>query len=385
MDFRPSNPLSVGMELELQLLNRDSLDLRDGILPLLELLPDNPYVKPEYIQNTVEIASRVCHDLDELEAHVKAVACEISTQCESLNMVLCAAGTHPFGRQLALITPFPRYLRMEKEEGYVSHIQITFATHVHLGMTSGDEAITMMRELKPYLPLLIALSASSPFWRGYDTQYASYRHRILAATRSYGIPPSFETWQDFCRFLSMAQGADVFRSINDIHWDLRPRPHFGTLEVRVMDAQPTVARAVALAGLIRALVMYLRRTPAKERPARLPRPLHWWLEKHNHFQASHRGLAAKYIGDDEGTVIALRDVFQRVVETIAPAAEDLGQSAHLARLAEHVNTGLSYERQRREYAATGSPKQVTASLVEELSRELCAPHTTPAARPDTKR
>ena len=181
LDFKASPVTTIGMELELQLLDADNLDLVDRIPPLLALLADDPNIKPEYIQNTVEINSDICSDLPQLEGGLTRELKLLLEKCRQLNVSLCGPGTYPFSCHLATITPNPQFRRMERTEGYISHTQITFATHVHLGMASGEEAIFMMGELKPYLPFLLALSASSPFWRGYDTEYESYRHRILAA------------------------------------------------------------------------------------------------------------------------------------------------------------------------------------------------------------
>jgi carboxylate-amine ligase len=382
MEFKPADPLSIGLELELQLLDSSTLDLADGILPLMEFYPDNPYVKPEFIQNSVEIASKVCATLPELQSHVTSLVSDLRMKCRKLGMSLCGAGSHPFCKRLALITPLPRYLTIEEQMGYVSHTQITFATHVHVGMTSGEEAITLMRELKPYLPLLIAVSASSPFWRGYDTGYVSYRHRILAATRSYGIPPSFQNWGDFSHFFETSCRAGMFETINDIHWDIRPRPHLGTLEIRAMDAQSTVSDAIALAGLVRALIGYLRHTQSSARSARLPRPLPWWIEKNNHFQASRVGLGAMYIADEQGRVRLLADVFGDVRDAVAAAAEELGETRYLEHLTDPIEGGLSYARQREVYRGTGSLKRVAASLVDRLERDTLYKH--PSDSPPVK-
>ncbi len=369
MQFRPSDPGTVGMELELQLIDRRTMDLADGILPLMELCAGNPYVKPEFIQNTVEIASKVCRSLPELDHHVRALAREIAGNCEKLGLALCGAGSHPFGQRLALFTPMPRYLEMEQATGYLGHTQITFATHVHIGMSSGAEAVRVMRDLKPFLPLLLAISASSPFWRGYDTGFASYRHRILAATRSYGIPPSFPDWESFSAFLETAFKAGIFPTINDIHWDIRPRPHLGSLEVRVMDAQPTVSEAIALAGFVRVLVDYLRHTPESERLPGLPAPLPWWFEKHNHYQASQLGLEASILANEEGGLRSLRALFEDLVEAVTPTAERLGQTPELRRLIETVSTGVSYLRQREIQRRSGSYNRVVEALVEELATD----------------
>lgn len=358
------------MEMEFQLLDVETLDLVDGILPLMELYPDDPHIKPEFNQNTVEVCSKICSDINELGAHMRELVTRLRGTCQRLDMLLCSAGTHPFGERLALITPMPRYRQLEKSAGYIGHNQITFATHVHLGMTSGDEATALMHELKALLPLLIAVSASSPFWRGFDTGFAAYRHRILAATRSYGIPPSFDSWDDFSNFLDTTYRAGVFNTINDIHWDIRPRPHLGTLEIRVMDAQPTIALALTLAGFLRAVVTYLRVTPQTHRPPLFPHPLHWWIEKHNHFQASKQGLDAKYIHHKQGTLVPMRELCRHVMQATKPTADELGQGSYYRRLQDHLNVGPSYVQQRRVYEKTGSFKAIARHLIAELEEDL---------------
>ncbi len=358
------------MEMEFQLLDVETLDLVDGILPLMDFYPDDPHIKPEFNQNTVEVCSKICSHMDELGAHMRILVRKLRDTCQQLDMLLCSAGTHPFGERLALITPMPRYRQLGKSAGFTGHNQITFATHVHLGMTSGDEAVSLMHELKALLPLMIAMSASSPFWRGYDTGFAAYRHRILAATRSYGIPPSFETWEVFSKFLETTSRAGVFKTINDIHWDIRPRPQLGTLEIRVMDAQPTITLALTLAGFLRAVVTYLRTTPQTHRPPSFPGGLHWWIEKHNHFQASKQGLDAKYIHDVQGTLVPLRELCLHIIRASEPMADKLEQGRYFERLQDHVQNGPSYVQQRRIYEKTGSFKAIIRHLIAELEMDL---------------
>jgi len=366
MDFRAGNPQTVGLEYEMQLLDRVSLDLQDGILPLLEFFPGNPHVKPESIQNTVEVITPVCLNVAEMQAHLTPLVRELQVRCEELGMALSGGGTHPFSQKLALITPTPRYLAMEQRAGFLIHNQITFATHVHLGMRDGDEAIRLMHRLKPYLPLLLALSANSPFWRGYDTDCVSYRHRLLAASRSYGVPPSFPNWTAFCRFFNVTRRAGLFHTVNDIHWDIRPRPHFGSLEVRMMDTPPTLSEAMALAAFVRALAMFLREHPDR---TDLPQPLSWWTEKENHYQSSLRGLDAPYIYNEAGDACPLREVWQRVYAAVAPYAARHGEEHYLASLQHAVTNGLGAARQRKAWRAREDWHEVVAALVAELHND----------------
>lgn len=370
MDIEPSDPGSIGMELELQLLDTDTRNLVDGIMPLIDFYPDNPYVKPEFIQNTVELITRVCSDIGQLREHLLELARDVRSRCDQLGMRLCGAGTHPFSERLALITPLPRYRRMVKASGYLGHTQITFATHVHVGMQSGQQMIETMNQLKAYLPLLIAISANSPFWRGYETGYASYRHRILAASRSYGIPPSFDSWRDFENFVETTRHAGVFDTIPDIHWDIRPRPHLGTLEVRVMDAQSSISDAVSIAAFVRALVTFIRDRGQDALDESLPQPLPWWLEKENHFQASRKGIKAKYVANAQGDILKMKKVWHRVTSAIRPVSRSLGEEEYLEYLIDRINEDPPYMRQIKEYERSGSLRNVVDGCVSQLEREL---------------
>ena len=370
MEFLRSDRNTIGIELELQLLNPDTLDLVDGIIPLMELYPDAVNVKPEFIQNTVEVTTRICTGCDELYTELATVVRELQQRCRTLNMSICGSGTHPFSQRLALITPQPRYKKMEKVSGYQGHIQITFATHIHIGVESGQQAIEIMDRLKAYIPLMIAVSANSPFWRGHDTGFVSYRHIILAAARSYGVPPSFGTWQRFLDFMQTTTKAGIFETVNDIHWDIRPRPHLGTIEIRLLDSQSTVSEAITLAAFVRTLVNFIRDFPEMCANPGLPQPLHWWLEKENRFQASRKGLKAIHIHNDAGDSSRLADIWQRVFETIRPVAEPSGDDVWLDRLHENISSGSGCMRQISSYKENQSFTDVVRHMIDELDTDL---------------
>jgi carboxylate-amine ligase len=357
------------MEMEFQLVDKQTLDLVDGILPLMELYPGSVNVKPEMIQNTVEVASRPCKDTAELEHHMQSLVSELIARCEGLGMRLCGAGTHPFCKRLAAITPQPRYQSMERAAGLLIHNQVTFATHVHMGMPSGDEAIRLMHELKVYLPLLIALSANSPFWHGNDTGYAAYRHRILASSRNYDIPPDFADWKAFEHFFMTMQHARVIGGINNIHWHIRPRPHLGTLEVRVMDAQPTVFEAISLAVFIQGLVLFLQATRNEDKDDKPLQPLSWWSLKDNCFIASRFGIDAQFIVNERGDIEPLRNVALKTLELISPFIDSLTAQPHLEHLRKMIDDGPPYARQRAVYQESGALEEVVRSFSQALSRE----------------
>jgi carboxylate-amine ligase len=369
--FLPSPAFSVGMELELQLLDPRTLNLTDAVLPLLATYPDQRFVKPEFLQNTVEVVSPVAADLTGLEASLRTLLRDLLGHLNGLGLGVRGAGTHPFNRQPALFTPGERYRLMEKSYGWLGQNQVTFATHVHLGLPSGEEAVTLMRELKPFLPLLMALSASSPCWHGADTGFAAFRHRVLAASRTYGIPPDFPDWESFQCFLSTMRRAGLFRTVRDIHWDLRPCPHFGTLEVRVMDAQPSLGEALALAALLRALARYLQGSRSTGPGCRPMAPLPWWSLKDNCFIASRDGLDAHLIVNGDGDLMPLRRIAHTVLAQVRPwaAAEEM---PWLDRLEASIAAGLPYARQRRLLRGGGSLGELVAALQREFRGDLGA-------------
>lgn len=370
MDFKPSDPRSIGVELEYQLLDAETLDLADRIVPLMELFPAGNHIKPEFIQNTVEVTSSVHHKLDSLERELIQQTAHLSEKCRSLGIRLAGAGTHPFSERLSMLTPMPRYQQLEEVAGLLAHTQITFSTHVHLGMTTGEEMLALMRSLKPYLPLLIGISANSPFWFGYDTGFADYRQRILAGSRNYGIPPSFRSWEEFVGLFSTLQQAGMASSMRDLHWDIRPRPDFGTLEVRVMDAQATVHHAVMLAGFVRALIFFLRLQLEDTSQPKLLEPVHWFLEKQNYFEATRLGMKAHLVKDESGATMPLSELFNELVEKLSPIAEDLGQAEYLSGLRHFVQAGPGYILQWEAFEDRGSLRDVAQKLSEALGQEL---------------
>jgi carboxylate-amine ligase len=353
------------------LLDAVTLDLVDGILALLNNYPEIPAIKPELTQCSVEINSKVCTNIRELEADVLSLVKTLQGRCDSLGMALCTAGTHPFCRRPAGITPRPRYLAIAERMAYLSRRLRTFALHVHVGMPSGDTALAVMAMLKPYLPMLLALSASSPFWEGVDTNCASFRQRFLAMMRDYGVPPSFNTWSDFAAFFENTRTAGLSAICRDLHWDLRPSPAFGTLEVRVMDALPTVRENIMMAALVYTLVVYLLHCREQQRGGHHP-PQHWWMEKMNHYNASCQGLDADYIFDDQGHSRPIKAVMQETFQELAPTAVELGTSDYLQHLQNHLIVTPSYLRQRQLFQRTGSLRTLVATLVKELQEDLAA-------------
>lgn len=368
--FESCDQTTVGIELELQLLDTETLDLVDGIVPLIELYPENQFVKPEFFQSSVEITSPPCENTRAAKAHLLQTLAKLMANCANLNMTLCGGGTHAFDRRLALITPLQRYKELEASYGYIALTQLTFATHVHVGMPSGNTAIFVMRHLTSCLPALLAAAANSPFWRGYDTGYAAYRNCILAASENYGLPEYFEDWSDFVAFYRTMRRAELWQQIRDIHWDLRPRPDYGTLELRVMDAASSIRNAAALAAFVRCLMIYFVEHVSTDIDECLPKSLPHWLEHINRYRAGHLGLEADYICDESGRTRPLRDLILNLIELVRPVAIRSGEEAGIAEFETMVRSGAGYARQQQIYKDTESMVEVTRQLATDLQQEV---------------
>ena len=371
MEFRPSPGHTVGIEWELQLLDDETLDLSNGIVPLLEFFPNTSFVKPELIQSCVELNTCVAATTSEAVAHLGVTLAKILRRCSELELSVCGGGIHPFCRRLALITPLPRYRKLEESAGYLAHTQVTFSTHVHVGMDDGDQAMRAMARLTPALPAFIALSANSPFFRGHETGHAAYRHRILAATPNYGLPTVFASWRDFNDFFDAAVRAKMARHFKDIHWDLRPHPDFGTLELRIMDSGTDLDTVYGLAAFARCLMIALAEAEGGFEEL-IPHDLPYWAQKQNHFRAAHLGLDAEYIVDGSGKYRPLRGLVAELVDFCRPVAERLGESAGLERATALLSGPAGYEAQVEAYREAGSARAVVELLRDRLGASVAA-------------
>ena len=370
MRFTGSSDYTVGAEWELHLLDRNSLDLTPGIGSIMEIYPNDRRVKPEFVQSCVELNSNVCANATELRQDLLGLVTEVDRKCRQYGMLLAAAGTHPTCRRLAIITPLPRYKMIESRNGFSAHAQVTFATHVHVSVESGNEAVDSMAILTPTLPVLIALSANSPFWRGHQTGYACYRQRLLAASPSFGRPPTFSDWSEFAEFFAMAHRAGSIQTIKDVHWDIRPHPTYGTVEIRVMDAQTTVAEIARLAALIRTLMVFIRNNSRPVVEHLLLRSISPWADRENYFRAAHWGLQSEMIVDRHGATLPIRSIADRMIDALLPTAAAIGEGALLEQLAVSLGQNAAYRAQLDAFSASNNPWDVIRSLRSRLESEI---------------
>ena len=365
MKFVPQADPTLGCEWELQLLREDSLELADGILAFSDELGDYALIKPEFLQCCIEINTPPFATAAELEPALNSVLARIDAHARPLGVRLAAAGTHPFDRKPAIVTPSERYLRLADERSGAAAIHpVTFATHIHVACRDGDAAIRAMRRVTPCLPVLLAIGSNSPYWHGIDTAYSCFRQRLLASNPTYGLPPYFESWEHFGRMVDAGIRSRTIESFRDLHWDIRPHGDLGTLEIRVLDAQIDARRIAQIAALVRALVVVAAdsRMPDSAFPARLPH----WMELDNHFRACKSGLGARIITSVSGDTEPMMQVVQSLFDLVRSRCECLGDSELLAGLERSLTSRNGAELQRSAWRQHHSCKSVTRFLVESL-------------------
>jgi carboxylate-amine ligase len=279
-------------------------------------------------------------------------------------MEFACSGSHPFARYAdSVIYPAERYRLLLERNQWAARRIMTFALHMHLGMRDGDHAVAMINSLLPFLPHFLALSASSPFWQGEDTGLASSRITELEALPTAGHAPTYTSWREFETLHDSLVASGSIASVRDLWWDIRPRPDYGTVELRICDGLPTLSETVALVTLLDALA---RRLDGEYKGGSRPAPPPDWMIRENKWRASRYGLEAEILLDDQGRTAPLRKEVEKLMETHRTAASRSGSARAFSALERMLEHGCSYERQRRILRRSGSMKAVTEALKEEL-------------------
>lgn len=325
--FKHSESLTMGVELELQIVNPYDLDLTPGAGDLLALLRRAPFpgsVTPEMTQSMLEIATSVHTHHGELLAQLRAVRDTLVAAADRLNVELAGGGTHPFQRWFEQrIFDKPRFQLLSGLYGYLAKQFTVFGQHVHIGCRSADEALYLLHALNRYVPHFIALSASSPFFQGVDTLFDSARLNAVFAFPLSGRAPFVLRWDDFEQgYFRKMESTGVVKSMKDFYWDIRPKPEYGTIELRVCDTPLTVERAAALAAYLQALCRHLLQ--GGDPP---PEEDDYLVYTYNRFQACRFGLDGTMVHPRTREALSIREDILATVRRLAPHAEALGSTA----------------------------------------------------------
>ncbi|MEK9720504.1 MAG: YbdK family carboxylate-amine ligase [Quisquiliibacterium sp.] len=331
-DFAQSRPLTLGVELELQIVNTHHYDLTPAAADLLRVLNQEGLpgeVKPEMTSSMVEISTGICEGYDDAVIQLRQLRDALSAAAARLNIGLSGGGTHPFQHwSERKIYPAQRFHQLSEMYGYLSKQFTVFGQHVHVGCSSPDEALWLLHAMSPYIPHLIALSASSPFVQGIDTGFNSARLNSVFAFPLSGRAPFALTWTEFREFFDKMTQTGVVESMKDFYWDIRPKPEFGTIEVRVMDTPLTLEKAAAIAAYIQTLARWL----TQERPVE-PAEDDYLVYTFNRFQACRFGFDGIFVDPKSGRHTTIREHILATIERIDRHAEKLDTRQALNELA----------------------------------------------------
>ena len=338
LDFTPSAGFTVGVELELQILNSRDFNLARDSADLIALLGKSGHpgaVKPEITESMVELNSSIHASYGTLVRELEALRDTVAEAAERLNIRISGGGSHSFHDWSdRRIYPTERFQHLLKVYGYLAKQFTIFGQHVHVGCPDGDSAIYLAHLLARYVPHFTALSASSPFQQGADTSYQSSRLNNVSAFPLAGQMPFVQTWSEFTAYFERMRGLGVVESMKDFYWDVRPKPEYGTVEVRVFDTPLTVERAALLAAYVQVLARYL----LSERPHAPSRDIYEFY-RYNRFQACRYGLKGRFIDGYSENRTSLQEDILATLQVIAPHARALGADAALDELAAGVKEG----------------------------------------------
>src|SRR5690242_12078380 len=369
IDFAPSERSRLGIEWEIACVDRRSGELAPAAPELLARLgraEGFPHVTGELLTNTVEIVSAPHHHVRHAVGDLTRLVERVSTYAEPMGIDLISSGTHPFSQwfQQGVTPDKPRYDTLIDRTRWWGRQMMIWGVHVHVGVEDQRKVLPIIDGLLTYLPHLQALSASSPFWAGENTGYASNRALMFQQLPTAGLPPQFTEWRQYEDLVADLQHTGVIEELNELRWDIRPSPRWGTIEVRTFDGIPTAWEIGAIAALTQCLTEHFSREldAGREVPTLQP-----WFVRENKWRAARYGMDAIVIRNAAGDERLVTEDLDRLLPTLAPVAEALGCPEELASLRDIAVHGASYQRQLRVAAANGgSLKAVVSALVREL-------------------
>jgi carboxylate-amine ligase len=336
--FCKSAALSLGVELELQLVNTHDYDLApysDEMLRLVSKFKLPGSVVPEMTSSMIELSTGICDSAVQVQDELSVIRDALVKCADRLNIAIVGGGTHPFQQwHERRIYDKPRFRELHELYGYLSKQFTVFGQHVHIGCPDADAALLMLHRMSRYIPHCVALSASSPFVQGQDTQFDSARLNSVFAFPMSGRAPFTLHWEEFEQFFAKTTRTGVVRSMKDFYWDIRPKPEYGTIEIRVFDTPLTVERAAALAAFVQALAAWF----IEEQPF-VPQEDDYMVYTYNRFQACRFGLDAVYVDPATGEHMPLREHLVATLAQVRPFARQMGGSWGVELLTEDAVRG----------------------------------------------
>lgn len=329
--FKTSSSGSIGIELEFQIINPNSFSLISRSKDLIRSIQNNKYsamIKPEITQSMIEINSSIHYSIKDMLDELNEIKIFLLQQAYEMNVLFCGGGTHPFQKwSMQKIFPSVRYKNLSHIYRFLSKRSTVFGQHIHIGCKNADDAIYLTHALARYVPQLIAMCASSPFYQSIDTGYHSSRLTIFSSFPSSGVIPYLTQWEEFSDYFFKMRNLKIISSMKDLYWDIRPKPEFGTVEVRVCDTPLTIKKAVIVTAYIQALALYL----LEEKPFHLSPDL-YYLYTFNRFQACRYGFEGNYIDPNTHQRYLILDDILNTMKKIERYANQLNSMPYLSQL-----------------------------------------------------
>jgi carboxylate-amine ligase len=341
--FTASRPFTLGVEIELQILDRESLNLVPRAPEILAMVPDNlkERIKPEFIRSMLEVNTEVCSSMDEIKGSLAHLIREAEKLAQANNCFLFSASLHPFARHRDQeIFDHPRYVRIMDELQLVGRRFITQGLHVHVGMDNHEDAIRVCDNIRLFLPILLALTCSSPYYEGVDTGLHSYRAKLFEALPLAGMPDQLESWNKYLEMVRLLTNTGIITAVRDLWWDVRPHPDFGTIEIRICDLPATFNEILAITALIQGLVAEMTQSDKHLNP-------NMQVLKSNKWQAARYGLAGTFVYPLLQKKISMQEAAGEIFAKVGPTMEKLGTSHYLDDLQQIIASGTSADRQRK--------------------------------------
>ena len=355
---------TLGIEEEFQIVDPQTRELRSHVSEILEegrmILGEQ--VKPEMIQSQVEVGTGICRNIAEARADITRLRAVISSLARKKGLRIVAASTHPISQwSEQQIYPDPHYALLIEELQMVARSLLIFGLHVHVGVADRERQVHILNAARYFLPHVLALSTSSPFWLGINTGLKSYRSEVFKKFPRTDIPDHFDSYASFQRYVELLLKTNCISNPKKIWWDVRMHPNFPTLEFRICDIPTRVDDTVALAALFQAIVVKLDRLIERNLGFRLYRRM---LIQENKWRAVRYGLDGKLIDFGKQKEVPVRDLIRELLEFVDDVLDDLGSRKEV----EHINTilerGTSADEQLQVFRETGDLKAVVDRLME---------------------
>lgn len=354
---------TLGVELELQLVDRETCALASRVADILDRVPERwkDSVKPEFMQSYAEINTDVCRTVQEVEDDLSAKLGWLHEVNEELGIAAIWSGTHPFSTwREQKISPGERYAWLMDTMQHVARRLVCFGLHVHVGVDTGDKAIQMCDRMLRHLPTLLALSANSPLWHGMDSGMMSYRSKLMEALPTAGLPHTLRNWSEYVWLVDHLIRTNFIHSIREIWWDVRPHAGFGTVEIRIMDMPMNLQQTLGLVALCQSLVAAISENI--DSGAYLY-DCHPMIAKQNKWHAVRYGMDATFVDPDSMRAVPAADTVRMVMDRCAEQAERLGCAEQLRFVEDIIKNGNGAQQQRAIYEKTGDPREVVRYLM----------------------